>query len=154
MFVAQTVEGETLAVKPMNCPGHVQVFNVGQKSYRDLPLRLAEFGSCHRYEPSGALHGLMRVRQFVQDDAHIFCRPDQVNAETKAFVQLLRSVYDDIGMTLHAVKFSTRPTSGRAATRPGTWPRPRSPRRRRRPASRSTPIRARAPSTAPSWISA
>ena len=109
MFVAETVEGETLAVKPMNCPGHVQVFNVGQKSYRDLPLRLAEFGSCHRYEPSGALHGLMRVRQFVQDDAHIFCRPDQVNEETRAFVQLLRSVYDDIGMTLHQVKFSTRP---------------------------------------------
>jgi threonyl-tRNA synthetase len=75
MFVARPVEGETLAVKPMNCPGHVQVFNVGQKAYRDLPLRLAEFGSCHRYEPSGALHGLMRVRQFVQDDAHIFCRP-------------------------------------------------------------------------------
>jgi threonyl-tRNA synthetase len=87
----------------------VQVFNVGQKSYRDLPLRFAEFGSCHRYEPSGSLHGLMRVRQFVQDDAHIFCREDQVTDETRAFVQLLRSVYDDIGMTLHAVKFSTRP---------------------------------------------
>ncbi|MBW3617249.1 MAG: threonine--tRNA ligase [Proteobacteria bacterium] len=109
MFVAQTVEGETLAVKPMNCPGHVQVFNVGQKSYRDLPLRLAEFGSCHRYEPSGSLHGLMRVRQFVQDDAHIFCREDQVTEETRSFVELLRSVYDDLDMRLHAVKFSTRP---------------------------------------------
>jgi threonyl-tRNA synthetase len=109
MFVAQTVEGETLAVKPMNCPGHVQVFNVGQKSYRDLPLRLAEFGSCHRYEPSGSLHGLMRVRQFVQDDAHIFCREDQVTEETRAFVELLRSVYADLQMPLHAVKFSTRP---------------------------------------------
>jgi threonyl-tRNA synthetase len=109
MFVAQTVEGETLAVKPMNCPGHVQVFNVGQKSYRDLPLRLAEFGSCHRYEPSGSLHGLMRVRQFVQDDAHIFCREDQVTEETRAFVALLRSVYEDLEMPLHAVKFSTRP---------------------------------------------
>ena len=109
MFVADTAEGETLAVKPMNCPGHVQVFNVGQKSYRDLPLRLAEFGSCHRYEPSGSLHGLMRVRQFTQDDAHIFCREDQITEETRAFIQLLRSVYDDIGMTLQAVKFSTRP---------------------------------------------
>lgn len=109
MFVAQTVEGETLAVKPMNCPGHVQVFNVGQKSYRDLPLRLAEFGSCHRYEPSGSLHGLMRVRQFVQDDAHIFCREDQVTEETRAFVELLRSVYADLDMHLSAVKFSTRP---------------------------------------------
>ena len=109
MFAAQTVEGETLAVKPMNCPGHVQVFNVGQKSYRDLPLRLAEFGSCHRYEPSGSLHGLMRVRQFVQDDAHIFCREDQVTEETRAFVELLRSVYADLDMHLHAVKFSTRP---------------------------------------------
>jgi threonyl-tRNA synthetase len=109
MFVAETVEGETLAVKPMNCPGHVQVFNVGQKSYRDLPLRLAEFGACHRYEPSGSLHGLMRVRQFVQDDAHIFCREDQVTEETRAFVELLRSVYADLDMHLHAVKFSTRP---------------------------------------------
>jgi threonyl-tRNA synthetase len=107
MFVAETVEGETLAVKPMNCPGHVQVFNVGQKSYRDLPLRLAEFGACHRYEPSGSLHGLMRVRQFVQDDAHIFCREDQVTEETRAFVELLRSVYADLDMHLHAVKFST-----------------------------------------------
>jgi len=109
MFVADTVEGETLAVKPMSCPGHVQVFNVGQKSYRDLPLRLAENGMCHRYEPSGSLHGLMRVRQFVQDDAHIFCRPDQIVAETKAFITLLRSIYDDLGVPLQAIKFSTRP---------------------------------------------
>ncbi|MDP8915708.1 MAG: threonine--tRNA ligase, partial [Pseudomonadota bacterium] len=109
MFAAETVEGETLAVKPMNCPAHIQVFNIGQKSYRDLPLRLAEFGSCHRYEPSGSLHGLMRVRQFVQDDAHIFCREDQVTEETRSFVALLRSIYADLDMQLSAVKFSTRP---------------------------------------------
>jgi threonyl-tRNA synthetase len=109
MFTCETAEGETLAVKPMNCPGHIQIFNVGQKSYRDLPLRMAEFGSCHRYEPSGALHGLMRVRAFVQDDAHIFCREDQVVEETKRFIDLLDSIYADLGMTLHDVKFSTRP---------------------------------------------
>ncbi len=84
MFVCETVEGEVLSLKPMNCPGHVQIFNVGQKSYRDLPLRMAEFGACHRYEPSGALHGLMRVRGFTQDDAHIFCREDQIVEETDA----------------------------------------------------------------------
>jgi threonyl-tRNA synthetase len=78
MFVCETDEGDTLAVKPMNCPGHVQIFNVGQKSYRDLPLRMAEFGACHRYEPSGGLHGIMRVRSFTQDDAHIFCREEQI----------------------------------------------------------------------------
>ena len=76
MFTCETDEGEVLAVKPMNCPGHVQIFNYGQKSYRDLPLRMAEFGACHRYEPSGALHGIFRLRAFTQDDAHIFCRED------------------------------------------------------------------------------
>jgi len=109
MFTCETAEGETLAVKPMNCPGHVQIFNVGQKSYRDLPLRLSEFGACHRYEPSGALQGLMRVRAFVQDDAHIFCREDQLVDETIRFCKLLRSIYEDLGVELHAVKLALRP---------------------------------------------
>jgi threonyl-tRNA synthetase len=109
MFVCETEEDETLAVKPMNCPGHVQIFNVGQKSYRDLPYRMAEFGSCHRYEPSGGLHGILRVRQFVQDDAHIFCREDQIEAETTRFVKLLHSVYDHLGVELHSVKLALRP---------------------------------------------
>jgi len=109
MFVCETEEGESLAVKPMNCPGHVQIFNVGQKSYRDLPLRMAEFGACHRYEPSGALHGIMRVRGFTQDDAHIFCREDQVEEETKRFVRLLNSAYADFGVELHSVKLALRP---------------------------------------------
>ncbi len=109
MFSCQTEEEEVLAVKPMNCPGHVQIFNVGQKSYRDLPLRMAEFGSCHRYESSGALHGIMRVRAFTQDDAHIFCREDQIEAETLLFCRLLRSVYEDLGVTLHSVKLALRP---------------------------------------------
>src|SRR3569833_2385745 len=109
MFVCETEEGEVLAIKPMNCPGHVQIFNVGQKSYRDLPLRYSEFGSCHRNEPSGALHGLMRVRAFAQDDAHIFCREDQIEAETRKFCDLLRSIYEDLGVTLHSVKLALRP---------------------------------------------
>ena len=109
MFVCETAEGESLAVKPMNCPGHVQIFNVGQKSYRDLPLRMAEFGACHRYEPSGALHGIMRVRGFTQDDAHIFCREDQVEDETKRFVRLLNFAYADFGLELHSVKLALRP---------------------------------------------
>ena len=109
MFVCETAEEETLAVKPMNCPGHVQIFNVGQKSYRDLPLRMAEFGACHRYEPSGALHGIMRLRAFTQDDAHIFCREDQIEEETTKFVKLLYSVYDDLDVTLHSVKLALRP---------------------------------------------
>ena len=109
MFVCETAEEEILAVKPMNCPGHVQIFNVGQKSYRDLPLRMAEFGACHRYEPSGALHGIMRLRAFTQDDAHIFCREDQIEAETTKFVQLLYSVYADLDVELHAVKLALRP---------------------------------------------
>ncbi len=97
------------AIKPMNCPCHVQIFNQGLKSYRDLPLRLAEFGSCHRNEDSGALHGLMRVRNFVQDDAHIFCTEDQIQAEVAAFNQLLFSVYADFGFKDIIVKLSTRP---------------------------------------------
>jgi threonyl-tRNA synthetase len=109
MFVCETDEGEALAVKPMNCPGHVQIFNMGQKSYRDLPLRMAEFGACHRFEPSGGLHGIMRVRGFTQDDAHIFCRDDQIESETTRFVELLHSVYKDLGVELHSVKLALRP---------------------------------------------
>ncbi len=108
MFTTKAEERE-FAVKPMNCPGHVQIFNQGIKSYRDLPLRLAEFGSCHRNEPSGALHGIMRVRGFVQDDAHIFCTEAQVLAESAAFIDLLREVYADFGFTDVLVKLSTRP---------------------------------------------
>ncbi len=98
-----------LALKPMNCPCHVQIFRQGIKSYRDLPLRMAEFGSCHRYEPSGALHGLMRVRAFTQDDAHIFCTEDQIESETKIFIDLLASIYRDFGFEEFTVKFSDRP---------------------------------------------
>jgi threonyl-tRNA synthetase len=108
MFIAES-EDRVLAVKPMNCPGHVLIYRQGIKSYRDLPLRIAEFGSCHRNEPSGALHGLMRVRAFTQDDAHIFCTEDQINAETVAFCDLLMSVYADFGFTEVRVKFSDRP---------------------------------------------
>ena len=97
------------ALKPMNCPCHVQVFNQGLKSYRDLPLRLAEFGSCHRYESSGSMHGLMRVRGFTQDDAHIFCTEDQIEAECAAFIALLSSVYKDLGFDSFEIKLSTRP---------------------------------------------
>jgi len=97
------------ALKPMNCPCHVQVFNQGIKSYRDLPLRLAEFGSCHRYEPHGALHGLMRVRGFTQDDAHIFCTEDQIEAECAGFIDLLSGVYRDAGFTKFDIRLSTRP---------------------------------------------
>lgn len=97
------------ALKPMNCPCHVQVFNQGLKSYRDLPLRLAEFGSCHRYESSGSMHGLMRVRGFTQDDAHIFCTEDQIEAECAAFIALLSSVYKDLGFETFEIKLSTRP---------------------------------------------
>jgi threonyl-tRNA synthetase len=97
-------------IKPMNCPAHVQIYRQGLKSYRDLPLRMAEFGSCHRNEPSGALHGIMRVRQFTQDDAHIFCMPDQVVSETARFCNLLKQVYDDMAFTEVKVKLALRPT--------------------------------------------
>ncbi|RKT30527.1 Ser-tRNA(Thr) hydrolase /threonyl-tRNA synthetase [Roseovarius halotolerans] len=97
------------ALKPMNCPCHVQIFNQGLKSYRDLPLRMAEFGSCNRYEPSGALHGIMRVRGFTQDDAHIFCREDQIESETQKFIGFLSEIYRDLGFEKFAVKFSDRP---------------------------------------------
>jgi len=103
------VENRDYAVKPMNCPCHVQIFNQGLKSYRDLPLRLAEFGSCHRNEPSGTLHGLLRLRNFVQDDAHIFCTEDQIQAEVSAFMDMLFRVYADFGFKEIIVKLSTRP---------------------------------------------
>jgi len=109
MFVCETVEGETLSLKPMNCPGHVQIFGIGQRSYRELPLRMAEFGACHRYEPSGALHGLMRVRGFTQDDAHIFCREDQIVEETEAFIRLTKTIHADLGMETAYINLATRP---------------------------------------------
>jgi threonyl-tRNA synthetase len=115
MFIAEVDEGSgeharrILAVKPMNCPGHVQIFKQGLKSYRDLPLRLAEFGACHRYEPSGSLHGIMRVRSFVQDDAHIFCTEEQIVDETRRFVALLTEVYKELGFDSFITKLATRP---------------------------------------------
>jgi threonyl-tRNA synthetase len=111
MFIARVEEEDrTLALKPMNCPCHILIFRQGIRSYRELPMRLAEFGACHRYEPSGALHGIMRVRGFVQDDAHIFCTEPQIAAETVRFVELLGSVYRDLGFPTFSVKFSDRPT--------------------------------------------
>jgi threonyl-tRNA synthetase len=115
MFTTAVDEERILALKPMNCPCHVQIFRQGIKSYRDLPLRMAEFGSCHRNEPSGALHGLMRVRAFTQDDAHIFCTDEQVEAETELFCDLLASIYRDLGFDEFTIKFSDRP-----AVRAGT----------------------------------
>ena len=109
MFIAESEDERILALKPMNCPGHVQIYKQGIKSYRDLPLRMAEFGSCHRNEPSGALHGIMRVRAFTQDDAHIFCTEDQVTSESIEFCDLLRQIYSDFGFTDIHVKFSDRP---------------------------------------------
>ena len=114
-------EDRTWALKPMNCPAHIQIYKQGIKSYRDLPLRMAEFGCCHRFEPSGALHGLMRVRAFTQDDAHIFCTEEQITPETKAFCELLLDVYKDFGFTEVHVKFSDRPKV-RAGT-DDTWDR-------------------------------
>ncbi len=108
MFTTEAEE-RVLALKPMNCPGHVQIFRQGIKSYRDLPLRMAEFGACHRNEPSGALHGLMRVRGFVQDDAHIFCAEDQITPETEDFCELLMSIYKDFGFEQVLVNFADRP---------------------------------------------
>ncbi|MEM9766162.1 MAG: threonine--tRNA ligase, partial [Pseudomonadota bacterium] len=102
-------EKRTNALKPMNCPGHVQIYNQGLKSYRDLPLRVSEFGMCHRYESSGSMHGLMRVRGFTQDDAHIFCTDDQIESETANFIALLGSVYSDLGFERFDIKLSTRP---------------------------------------------
>ena len=109
MFVCETDEGEVLAVKPMNCPGHVQIFKHGQRSYRELPLRLSEFEGLHRFESSGSVMGLLRVRRMQQDDAHIFCTDDQIEAESRAFIDLLKRVYEDLGVELHSVKLALRP---------------------------------------------
>jgi len=109
MFTAESDDDRTLALKPMNCPCHVQIFKQGLKSYRDLPMRMAEFGSCHRNEPSGSLHGIMRVRAFTQDDAHIFATEDQITDECNSFCELLLSIYKDFGFTDVKVKFSDRP---------------------------------------------
>jgi threonyl-tRNA synthetase len=102
-------KAELMALKPMNCPAHIQIFNQGTKSYRDLPMRLAEFGCCHRNEAHGALHGLLRVRQMTQDDAHIFCTEEQIQSETEKFVHLLYSVYEDMGFDNVVIKLATRP---------------------------------------------
>ncbi|MFK8039726.1 MAG: threonine--tRNA ligase [Rickettsiaceae bacterium] len=109
MFALNDNEEEILAIKPMNCPLHVEIFNQGIKSYKELPLRMSEFGLCHRNEASGALHGLMRVRSLVQDDAHIFCAEDQITSETIAFCNLLKQIYNDFGFTKIAIKFADRP---------------------------------------------
>jgi threonyl-tRNA synthetase len=109
MYMTQTPDERTFAIKPMNCPGHIQVFRQGLRSYRELPLRLAEFGKVHRYEPSGALHGLMRVRAFTQDDAHIFCTPDQITSEAVQVTELILSIYRDFGFDDVRIKFSDRP---------------------------------------------
>ena len=121
MFTADSEDDRTLALKPMNCPGHVQIYKQGLKSYRDLPIRMAEFGSCHRNEPSGALHGIMRVRAFTQDDAHIFCSEDQITSESITFCDLLRKIYKDFGFEDVRVKFSDRP--GVRAGDDETWDR-------------------------------
>lgn len=108
MFTSKS-EGKEMAIKPMNCPCHIEIFNQGLKSWRDLPLRLAEFGKCHRNELAGTMHGLMRVRGFVQDDAHIFCTEEQIAGEVKDFCELVRDIYEDFGFKIAKVKFSTRP---------------------------------------------
>ncbi|MDR3516220.1 MAG: threonine--tRNA ligase [Azospirillaceae bacterium] len=118
---ADAEEDKVFALKPMNCPAHVQIYRQGIKSYRDLPIRMAEFGACHRNEPSGSLHGIMRVRAFTQDDAHIFCAPEQVTEESKRFCDLLLSVYKDLGFEQVIVKFSDRPA--KRAGSDETWDR-------------------------------
>ena len=109
MYTSQTPDEKIFAIKPMNCPGHVQVFNQGLKSYRDLPLRISEFGKVHRYEPSGALHGLLRVRAFTQDDAHIFCTEDQITEECLIVTNLILDIYKDLGFENVILKYSDRP---------------------------------------------
>ena len=109
MFTSETPDEKTFAVKPMNCPGCVQIYNQGLKSYRDLPLKLSEFGKVHRYEPSGALHGLLRVRAFTQDDAHIFCTEDQITEESLSVTNLILEIYKDLGFKNVILKYSDRP---------------------------------------------
>jgi threonyl-tRNA synthetase len=110
MYTSDMEDGRSYVIKPMNCPGHVQIFNQGTRSYRDLPFRLAEFGKCHRYEPSGALHGMLRVRAFTQDDAHIFCTAEQITEETVAVCSLILGIYRDFGFDDVLIKFADRPT--------------------------------------------
>ena len=134
MFMTRTPDDRLYAIKPMNCPGHVQIFKQGIRSYRDLPLRFAEFGKVHRYEPSGALHGLMRVRAFTQDDAHIFITPDQITAESVAVTRLILDIYKDFGFDDVRIKFSDRPAQAGGRRRglgSGREPRSRPPRRPR-----------------------
>ena len=109
MYTSETPDEKVFAIKPMNCPGHIQVFNQGLKSYRDLPLRIAEFGKVHRYEPSGALHGLLRVRAFTQDDAHIFCSEDQITSECLEVTNLILDIYKDLGFENVILKYADRP---------------------------------------------
>ena len=155
MFIVRVEdEDKTLALKPMNCPCHVQIFRQGMRSYRELPLRLAEFGSCHRYEPSGALHGIMRVRAFTQDDAHIFCTEEQIADEGARFVELLASIYRDFGFPEFSVKFSDRPPvriGSRCGMGPGRGGAASGLCQRR--ASSRPRTRATARSTVRSWIS-
>ena len=141
-------KAELMALKPMNCPGHIQIFKQGTKSYRDLPLRMAEFGCCHRNEAHGALHGLMRVRQMTQDDAHIFCREDQIFEETRRFLDLFARVYGHMGMTEIAYKLATRPDAARRRRRDLGPRRDGAGGRARRQRARLRPMRrARGPST-------
>ena len=109
MYTSETPDEKVFAIKPMNCPGHIQVFNQGLKSYRDLPLRITEFGKVHRYEPSGALHGLLRVRAFTQDDAHIFCSEDQITSECLEVTNLILDIYKDLGFENVILKYADRP---------------------------------------------
>jgi threonyl-tRNA synthetase len=148
MFTTES-EKRDYAVKPMNCPCHVQVFNQGLKSYRDLPLRLAEFGSCHRNEPSGSLHGLMRVRGFTQDDAHIFCTEKQIQAEAEAFIALTLKVYKDSASTTWSSSSPPVPTTSWASPSCGIGPRRASRRPSTPPAWNGSCSRGRAPSTGP-----
>ena len=109
MYISTTPDKKDFAIKPMNCPGCVQVFNQGLKSYRDLPLKMSEFGKVHRYEPSGALHGLLRVRAFTQDDAHIFCTEEQITQECLSVTNLILEIYKDLGFEDIILKYSDRP---------------------------------------------
>ena len=149
-------EADLMALKPMNCPAHVLIFKQGITSYRDLPLRLAEFGCCHRNEPHGALHGIMRVRQFTQDDAHIFCREDQLIDEVVAFCDLLDSVYRDLGFDNYAIKLALRPDKRFGSDEMWDWSEQSPARRGRRDRPRHAPnmagrsCPAKAPSTRPS----